>query len=90
METDKQISIKDFQLEGDLFYTESIRLYCSKAGAEYVSSFEEIDLLEMKVKELINNDDCCISSEMDRKRLIEGYFTALRVKLSALKGTNKL
>ena len=76
------ISIKSFQVEGDLFYTEAIRFYCNKTGTEYVSSYEEIDMLETKVRQLIKHDNqCLISSKVDKEKLITNYFTSLRLEL---------
>lgn len=81
-----KISLKTFRLGGDLFYTDAIRLYCDKAGVEYVSSCEEIDMLEMKVKQLLNTDnDCYISSKIDKEKLINNYCSTLRLELSKAK-----
>ena len=77
-----KISLRNFRLGGDLFYTDAIRLYCDKAGVEYVSSSEEINMLELKVKQLINADkNCCISAKVDKEKLINNYFSALKLEL---------
>jgi len=72
---------KNFKLKGcDLFYTEAIRVCISKLGIEYVSSLEDIDILEDKITTSIKEDkNCVISSKVDKAKLVSAYFNSLRV-----------
>lgn len=78
----RKILIKEFNIIGDLFYTDSIRVFCEKLRINSVSSFDEVDSHEKKVRELIYlNKSDFISSRVNKEELIDSYFTELRLQL---------
>jgi len=78
----KRIILKEFQASGDLFYTNTVKMYCNMAEVDSISSFDEIDNLQKKVTELMAADkNCNISSSVDKKNLLNIYFTELKIAL---------
>jgi hypothetical protein len=78
----KKLLLNDFRVEGELFYTEAVQFYCSKAGIDSVSSINDINRLQIIVTELMNSDSkCTISSSISKENIINNYFTALRIEL---------